>query len=393
MPRAFGAVMREVYGKGGYRSLMATRRHEGPSLFGQTPADAAMERVPPAPACREHDALRQALPATVRLGTSSWSFAGWRGTVYADRAPATDLAAHGLAAYAHHPLHRAVGLDRSFYETPSVESLSHLAAQAPPGFRILVKAHQAVTRPNLQEDGTTLGSTVRARAHGAVNPRFLDAAWARDAVIAPHVEGLGARCGPIVFQFPALRMGPREPLTGETEVLDRLDRFLSALPRGPRYAVEFRNPGFLKADSGQRLVSVLRSHDAVPAIGVMTGMPDVRTMQGLLEQAGWSVTHGPLVVRWLLGHGLGYEEARARFSPFRDLAAPDPDTRHGVAAMVAAATNAGQDAIVIINNKAEGSAPASIPLLAGSIIDALRTRSQILSTSTRRSSCTLPSPS
>jgi len=372
---------------------MATRRHAGPSLFGQTPADVAMERVPPAPVRREHETLGEILPGIVRLGTSSWSFAGWRGAVYADRAPATDLAAHGLAAYAHHPLHRTVGLDRSFYETPSVEALSHLAGQVPASFRFVVKAHQAVTRPNLQEDGTTLGSTVRAQEHGAPNPRFLDAAWARDAVIAPHAEGLGERCGPVVFQFPALRMGPREPLSCPQEVLDRLERFLAALPRGPRYAVEFRNAGFLQAVTARELVSVLRSHGAVPAIGIMTGMPDVIAVQGLLEQAGWSVAHGPLVVRWLLGHGLGYEEARVRFEPFRELAAPDPGTRHGVAAMVASAAHAGQDAFVIINNKAEGSAPASIPLLAGAVVEALRNPSQAPSTPTRRSSCTLQSPS
>jgi len=372
---------------------MATRRHPGPSLFGQTPADVAMERVPPAPVCPEHQAWSQALPVTVRLGTSSWSFAGWRGAVYADRAPATDLAAHGLAAYAHHPLHRTVGLDRSFYETPSVESLAHLAAQVPTDFRFLIKAHQAVTRPNLQEDGTTLGSTVCAQEQGAMNPRFLDAAWARDAVVAPHVEGLGERCGPVVFQFPALRMGPRGSLSCPQEVLDRLERFLAALPRGPCYAVEFRNAVFLQAATARSLVSLLRSRGAVPAIGIMTGMPDVVTMRDLLEQAGWSVDGGPLVVRWLLGHGLGYQEARARFEPFRELAAPDPGTRHGVAAMVSAAVHAGQDAFVIINNKAEGSAPASIPLLAKAVVEALRNRPQAPSTFTRRSSCSLHSPS
>ncbi|MEY4770607.1 MAG: hypothetical protein RIQ40_1347, partial [Planctomycetota bacterium] len=47
--------------------------------------------------------------------------------------------------------------------------------------------------------------------------------------------------------------------------------------------------------------------------------------------------------------------------------APDASSRAEIAALVAACTAAGGESFVIINNKAEGSAPRSIPLLAESI--------------------------
>ena len=228
---------------------MPARRDDQPSLFGDSPIDRAMERVPPMHAHADAVSLAQRLGSRVRLGTSSWSFPGWRGIVYASGAPAAELASSGLAAYAHQPLHRTVGLDRAFYETPSVGTMRSLAEQVPTDFRFLVKAHQACTRPNVGADGTTLGSVTAARELGASNPRFLNAAWARDAVVAPIVEGLGSRCGPILFQFPALVFGARQPMRDEAMLIDRLHAFLSALPRGPLYAVEVRNETLLRGSS------------------------------------------------------------------------------------------------------------------------------------------------
>jgi len=119
-----------------------------------------MERVAPMPVTDDVRALAARVPDGVRLGTSSWAYAGWRGLVYA-------------------PLARLV----------------------PATFRFTVKAEQRCTRPDLAADGTTFGNATAHRA-GAVNPHFLDAAFAWERVVAPALEGLGDRMGPVVFQFP-----------------------------------------------------------------------------------------------------------------------------------------------------------------------------------------------
>ena len=327
-----------------------------------------MEVVAPAPIDAAQTALAANLSTRVRLGTSSWSFPGWRGLVYAPKAPVASLASVGLAAYAHHPLHRTVGLDRSFYETPSERTYADLATLVPGDFRFMVKAHQACTRPNLQADGTTRGDVAAAREHGAANARFLDAAWATDHVIAPAVNGLGTRCGPILFQFPTLTLGAREAITDARHLLDRLHAFASALPRGPRYAVEVRNEALFRGDACAQFAALLRDTGLVPGLGLIPTMPSAAVQARRLREAGWDPSRAPcLLVRWLLGHHLGYQEAKDRFEPFDTLAAPDASGRAEIAALVAACTAAGGESFVVINNKAEGSAPRSIPLLAESI--------------------------
>lgn len=351
-----------------YRCGVRARRDE-PSLFGNSPIDRAMEVVPPATVEPRATELARALGPRVRLGTSSWSFPGWRGFVYAAGAPASEIASRGLAAYAHQPLHGTVGLDRSFYETPSVETLHRLAEQVPPNFRFMVKAHQACTRPFLQADGTTLGDVAAARRTGADNPRFLDPAWACDAVIGPIVEGLGAACGPILFQFAHVPIGRGQAIPDEHALLDRLDSFLRGLPRGPRYAVEFRNESMLRGAACRQFAQVLGAHGAIPGLGLIPTMPTAARAAGALREAGLDPAAQPaMLVRWLLGHGLGYEQARAAYEPFDRMAAPDAASRHEIAALVAACVAAGGEALVIVNNKAEGSAPRSIPPLAESIL-------------------------
>jgi uncharacterized protein YecE (DUF72 family) len=71
-----------------------------------------------------------------------------------------------------------------------------------------------------------------------------------------------------------------------------------------------------------------------------------------------------VVVRWMLGDGMRYDEARERFAPFDRIAAPAPRVRGEIAGVLADAASRGTDAWVTINNKAEGSAPLSAVALA-----------------------------
>src|SRR5580692_9348781 len=152
--------------------------------------------LPPAAPRPEHRALAARLPSTIRFGTMSWNFPGWIGKVYDAAAPKTRLADRGLPAYASHPLHRAVEVDRTYYEAPATAFFRTLAAEVPDDFQFLVKAH---------EECTVFRFPVHARygkRRGELNGRFLDAAYATDAVVGPTVEGLGGKAGPLLFQFP-----------------------------------------------------------------------------------------------------------------------------------------------------------------------------------------------
>jgi len=282
------------------------------------------------------------------MGTSSWSFPGWAGLVWAGRHAAEVLSRDGLPAYARNPLLRAAGIDRTFYAPLSAEGFARHAAQVPDGFRFLVKASQLCTFPTLR-DGPGRGAPRE-------NPRFLDAAFARDAVVAPAVEGLGDRLGALLFQFPPL---PRAEIRDPPRFAARLSAFLERLPRGPRYAVEIRDAGLLHPDHAAALAGAGASH----GFTVHPSMPSLETQAAIAP-----VERQPaLVVRWMLGHGRGYEEARDLYAPFDRLAAPDPESRASVAELILRAARAGKEGLVIVNNKAEGSSPLSVVELARAV--------------------------
>jgi uncharacterized protein YecE (DUF72 family) len=313
------------------------------------PPDAA-RGVAPAPCAPELAALAAGLPGGLRLGTSSWSFPGWAGIVYAERAPESRLAQQGLAAYARHPLLRTVGIDRTYYAPLRAEDFAAYAAQVGGDFRFLVKAPEAVVLAHYPDHPR------HGALRGQPNPRFLDAAWACDQLIGPVQEGLGARAGPIVFQLPQqARTG-----LGSPDVFGaRLHEFLASLPKGPRYSVELRDDALFGPEYAAALADTGVGH----CVNVHPRMPSPRRQREVVPLAQGA----PLVVRWMLGAGQRYEAARARFAPFDRIVDPDPDARAQVADLCVEALRAGGDATVVINNKAEGSAPLSVFALAQAI--------------------------
>ena len=329
-------------------------------LFGQAPAPAGLAPAAPDP---ELVRLGAALPANLYLGTSSWSFPGWRGLVYRDEHSEQVLARKGLAAYARHPLFRSVGIDRTHYATISRDAFAAYARDVPAGFRFLTKAHEACSLAVFP------GHARYGAERGQKNPRFLDPAYARDLVVEPWALGLGATAGPLVFQFAAQSM----PHLGGTprRFAEKLFTFLRELPRGHLYAIEIRNASLMTRD----YAAALRAADAIIRDGRGGVVHCVNLMPGMPAPiAQWRAVVGDgappaaLVIRWNLAPQRDYESARAAFAPFDRLVEPDPRARAAVAALIAAATARHVPAWVIVNNKAEGSSPRSVAELARELV-------------------------
>ena len=306
------------------------------------------------PAAPEQAVLDLAATASphLHLGTSSWTFPGWKGLVWDREHAESNLSRHGLAAYAQHPLLRCVSLDRSFYRPLSASQYAAYAAQVPEHFRFVVKAPSLVTDALVRaEDGRGMQA----------NPAFLSPELAVSEFVQPALEGLGPKIGALVFQLSPL---PASWLARMPELLDRLATMLAALPAldaapGATIAVEVRNEQFLTPE----FAVVLKQAGATYCLGLHAKMPPVEAQLPLLR-ALWP---GPLVCRWSLHrkHGAyGYEEAKGLYEPFDRLVDPDPQTREVLARVIAATTAAGLHAFVTINNKAEGSAPLSVRELA-----------------------------
>jgi uncharacterized protein YecE (DUF72 family) len=309
-----------------------------PDMFGGPPADAQVVR----PAVPSPELLRVAkrLPKSLHLGTSSLSFPGWAGIVYAEQYRVSVLARHGLRAYAQHPLLNALNVDSTFYRPPSVEQLTQPAAEVPENFRFIVKAYTGLT---------TAPDTPRAQQRG-IQPVFLDPLFAEQTVVVPLVKALGPRLGAVLFQFSPL--GHRYTRDPETFVA-RLGEFLTALPRGPVYAVELRDPEIL----GAQYEDALAAGGAVHCSTVHSRMPPVDSQ--VLDGGA-----GPVIIRWMLQPGDDYESAGARFAPFNRIVEPDKLSRSRIASLVNRGLSAGRDVYVMAANNAEGSAPLTLQELA-----------------------------
>lgn len=300
-----------------------------PELFHEGPA----APVDVTPDTERAGALASRLPSAIRLGTSSWSFPGWEGLVYDRAASPTTLARHGLTAYARHPLLRTVGVDRSYYEPLSPATWTRYAAAVSDDFRFVVKATRTLVTPG--------------------DPGCLDAARAVDEVVGPASEALGKKLGAVLFQFPPT---PTGALGGPRAFAEALYRFLEALPDPVPLAVEIRTPGWYTADYRAALDHAGAGHGWVVHPRMLT--------LGEQRELGGPTRDRPTVIRWMLAPGARYEAARDAWSPFDRLRAPDSDNRDRVAALALEAAALGNPPLVVINNKAEGSSPASVIALA-----------------------------
>ncbi|MFZ9913886.1 MAG: DUF72 domain-containing protein [Phycisphaerales bacterium] len=289
--------------------------------------------------------LAEKLPAALRLGTSSWSFPGWAGLVYSASASETTLARDGLAHYARHPLFRTVGLDKTYYRPAPRDEFARLAQQVPEGFRFLVKLWRGLLERDVHQ----------GRAESAP---FLDARIAVNECIAPAIEGLGDKAGPLLFQFSPMRFAGAH---ARRAFIAELRRFLAALPRGPLYSVELRTAELVGPELGEMLaeqgvVPCLTVHPAMPA-------PEIQSRELALDPTK------PLVMRWMLRGNHRYTEAKDLYAPFDRLVEPDDESRDALARLARGAIAAGLGVWVVVNNKAEGSSPLSVERLARRIAD------------------------
>ncbi len=139
---------------------------------------------------------------TLHIGTCGWHYTHWIGPFY----PQGTRPAAFLDYYA--TRFSAVEVDNTFYRLPSQETLGRWRDGSPEDFAFTCKASRFITHmKKLKEPEKTL-------------PPFFDG-----------MAALGDKLKVVVFQLP-----PRWRCN-----LERLRSFLAALPKGRRYAFEFRD--------------------------------------------------------------------------------------------------------------------------------------------------------
>ena len=159
----------------------------------------------------------------LHVGTSGWRYKHWRPVFY----PEQLAQERWLDFYAEH--FDAVEVNNTFYRLPQAETFDSWRQRAPEGFLYVLKFSRYGTHiKRLAQPQDSLGT-------------FLERA-----------NRLGSLLGPILVQLP-----PKMEMN-----LDRLREFLAAAPSDHRWALEFRNPGWLC----EPVYEILRQHNAALCI-------------------------------------------------------------------------------------------------------------------------------
>ena len=296
--------------------------------------------------------LRELAGQNVWIGTSSWKYPGWLGTIYSPERYQTrgrfsqkKFEEHCLAEYAE--TFPVVCGDFAFYQFPSPEYWAKLFLGSPASLRFGFKVPEHITVK------TWPGHARYGQRAGAENERFLDAGLF-EAAFTRALEPYRERVGVLMFEFGTFS---KAQFGGVDAFLERLDPFLASLPRQWRYAVEIRNAEYLEAG----YLACLRRHGVAHVYSSWTRMPEL----GAQAAFPGSRTADFTVTRALLRPGRGYEDAVRRFQPYDRVQEVLPEARQALRAIVNGAQSGPSAAFVFVNNRLEGNAPATIGAILG----------------------------
>jgi uncharacterized protein YecE (DUF72 family) len=141
--------------------------------------------------------------ADARIGTSGWHYDHWNGPFYPEDCKPADRLAHYVRTF------DSVEINNSFYQLPKRDTLEGWREAVPDGFVFAAKGSRYTTHMKKLKDPQR------------ATEKFFAA-----------IDALEPKLGPILFQLP-----PSWACNA-----DRLRDFLAGMPRGYRFAFEFRDP-------------------------------------------------------------------------------------------------------------------------------------------------------
>lgn len=282
----------------------------------------------------------------IDVGTSSWNYEGWLGQIYSasryeyrGRFAKTRFEQNCLSEYAE--TFKTVCFDGAYYAFYSEEKWRAMAAQVPSDFRFGLKVPEMITVkrwPTLPKHGV----------HGGqINEEFLNAPLFVERVLQP-LESIRSNVGPIIFEFSKFYSTEYKEAA---LFVDDLDRFFSSIPKTWAYSVELRNRTWL----GRQYLDCLRKHNVAHTWNNWSDMPPVSEQFGIV---GEPPTDDLEVARFLLKSGRKYEDAVAKFKPYKVTGEINEDARSALQLMIEKrwVRRSRSGTYIYINNRLEGNA-------------------------------------
>ena len=283
----------------------------------------------------------------LRIGTCSWKYDSWKGLVYeSDKRYQPD---DYLPDYARH--YNTVEVDQWFWSLfpagvrlPNPEVVQQYADSVPDDFRFSVKAPNAITLTH----SYTKQPKGSERHANEPNPYFLS-----PDLLSRFLETLTplhAKLGPLLLQFEYLN---KQKMPSLAAFLDRLHTFFAAAPAGFQYAIESRNPNYLKDEFVEALRQlglgfVLLDGYYMPPIAEVAARLNIRT-------ASFSI------IRLLGPDRPGIEKETA--GEWNEIVEPKDAGLAATAEVVRQNVASDLDTYVNVNNHYEGSGPLTIQRL------------------------------
>lgn len=146
---------------------------------------------------------KRKVASRIHIGTSGWHYPHWNGRFYPAGLPDRQKLQYYAARF------EIVELNNTFYRLPTEAAVDGWREHSPADFRFAVKGSRFITH------------MIKLKSPAPALEKFFS-----------RVDLLGRKMGPVLFQLP-----PRWEIDQE-----RFAAFLEALPKGPRYAFEFRDP-------------------------------------------------------------------------------------------------------------------------------------------------------
>jgi uncharacterized protein YecE (DUF72 family) len=302
----------------------------------------------------DRDQLQQGVASLadqgVFIGTSSWKYPGWLGQLYQEdryiwhgRFSKARFEKLCLTEYAQ--VFKTVSVDAAYYTFPTRDSLESMVSAVPADFQFNLKVTDALTLksfPVLPRFGPRAGTA---------NADFLNPDRFASAFLEPCAP-FRSNIGLLMFEFSRFHA---DDFARGREFLERLDAFLSKIPRGWNYAVEIRNRNFLQPE----YFATLKQHGVAHIYNAWQDMPTVSEQIAMPD----SLTNPDfLVARFLLKPGRKYDDAVKLFSPYQEIKDPYPEGRAAAAELIRTTRRSGgrTKAFIHVNNRFEGNALETI---------------------------------
>lgn len=291
--------------------------------------------------------LRAMADQGIFIGTSSWKYPGWVGSIYSKNRYETrgtfskkKFEEHCLSEYAE--TFTTVCGDLTFYQFPSPPFWAKLFDATPRSFTMALKVPEDITVacwPKHARYGTRAGAT---NSH-FLNVELLKTLFLRR--LMPYAE----RVATLIFEFGTF---PKSQFPTPDDFYYRLDSFLEALPGGFRYAVEVRNPEYLSP----AYFGLLKAYGVAHVLNAWTRMPPLEAqakMPGVFD-ADFIVT------RALLAKGRTFADGVKLFEPYDHVQEPNPAVRSAIVQVANHARTHKKPAFLFVNNRLEGFSPGTI---------------------------------